>query len=71
MLSLTTIIGLLLAGCTLAATAFYLLSMIAAYRFFSLTPDRKNTEAQRHRDTEEFSVPPCLCVSVFVSHPFL
>jgi len=63
MLSLTTIIGLLLAGCTLAATAFYLLSMIAAYRFFSLTPDRKNTEAQRHRDTEAAASPP---VSVMI-----
>ena len=36
---------LVLAGCTLAATAFYLLSMIAAYRFFSLSSEKKNTEA--------------------------
>ena len=38
MLTVTTIIEILLAGCTLAATAFYVLSMIAAYRFFSLKP---------------------------------
>jgi len=38
MFNLTTIIELILAGCTLAATAFYLLSMIAAYRFFALAP---------------------------------
>jgi ceramide glucosyltransferase len=43
MFNWTTIIELLLAGCTLAATAFYLLSMVAAYRFFSLKP--ANTEA--------------------------
>src|SRR3569832_204763 len=47
MLSLTTIIGLLLAACTLAATAFYLLSLIAAYRFFSLSSEKKNKETQR------------------------
>jgi ceramide glucosyltransferase len=38
MFNLTTIIELLLAACTLAATAFYLLSLIAAYRFFRLAP---------------------------------
>ena len=50
MLTATTIIGFILAGCTLAATAFYLLSMIAAYRFFS----QKNTEARRHGGTEQW-----------------
>lgn len=50
MLTATTIIGLILAGCTLAATAFYLLSMIAAYRFFS----QKKPETQRHLDTEQW-----------------
>ncbi|HJQ25531.1 MAG TPA: bacteriohopanetetrol glucosamine biosynthesis glycosyltransferase HpnI [Blastocatellia bacterium] len=50
MLTATTITAFILAGCALAATAFYLLSMIAAYRFFS----QKNTAARRHGDTEQW-----------------
>src|ERR1051325_2459830 len=38
------VIELLLAGCTFAATAFYLLSMMAAYRFFALAPKPQNAE---------------------------
>jgi ceramide glucosyltransferase len=52
MLTATTIIGLLLAACTIAATAFYLLSMIAAYRFFGA--GQRNTETRRHGDTEQW-----------------
>lgn len=48
-----TIIEMILAGCTLAATAFYVLSMIAAYRFFSL----------KRADTERADWPP---VSVMI-----
>ena len=46
MVNPATIIELLLAGCVLAATAFYLLAMIAAYRFFALAPGRDATPAQ-------------------------
>ncbi|MFL6214147.1 MAG: bacteriohopanetetrol glucosamine biosynthesis glycosyltransferase HpnI [Blastocatellia bacterium] len=53
-----TIIELLLAGCTIAATAFYLLSMVAAYRFFALAPKPKNTQTRRHGDTETINYPP-------------
>jgi ceramide glucosyltransferase len=53
MFTWTTIIELLLAGCTIAATAFYLLSMVAAYRFFTL----------KHSSTETINHPP---VSVMI-----
>ena len=59
MFTWTTLIELLLAGCTLAATAFYLLSMLAAYRFFS----HKTTETPRHEGTERTGWPP---VSVMI-----
>src|SRR5205085_9677010 len=52
MLTATTIIGLLLAACTVAATAFYLLSMIAAYRFSGA--GQRDTETRRHGDTEQW-----------------
>src|SRR2546423_12803775 len=58
MLTATTIIGFLLAACTIAATAFYLLSMIAAYRFFSPSSKKKNPEAQARGDTEPTAWPP-------------
>jgi ceramide glucosyltransferase len=63
MFTLATIIELLLAACTLAATAFYLLSLIAAYRFFALKPEHENTETRSHRDTETIDLPP---VSVMI-----
>ena len=63
MFTLATITELLLAACTLAATAFYLLSLIAAYRFFALKPEPENTEARSHRGTEIAIWPP---VSVMI-----
>ena len=58
MFNLTTIIEFLLAGCTLAAIAFYLLSMIAAYRFFALAPKHGDTETRRRGDAEQTDWPP-------------
>jgi ceramide glucosyltransferase len=61
MFTWTTIIELLLAGCTIAATAFYLLSIIAAYRFFSLK--HANTETKKDGIIDSFNYPP---VSVMI-----
>jgi ceramide glucosyltransferase len=56
MVNLATIIEWLLAGCALAATAFYLLAMVAAYRFFTLAakPDGASQDAK----PEAGSLPP-------------
>jgi ceramide glucosyltransferase len=53
-----TIIEFLLAGCTLAAAAFYLLSMIAAYRFFSLASKRENPQTRRPAAPQPADLPP-------------